>query len=114
MAPVAREDPLADQIEFDDERGLKFKKTPWTQAQWDEWNANLHPSLKLPTLLETPRSKSSGNKCPIPTAKGNRCSNNREPGRPACHIHDPESAYAKQYPKYRKKMIAELKRLGIA
>jgi len=112
---------LADQIEYDDHRGLKFKEMPWSEAKMDAWKAGLHPSLifggspvrKERAVRERTVRGSRGRPCPIPTTKGNRCPNNCEPFRPACHVHDPQGKFAKQNPKYRKRMIAQLDALGI-
>ena len=92
---------LADEIEFDDHRGLKFKDRRKPVEPPKSTN-------RKPTVQET-----QNRPCPIPKTKGGRCSNLCDLFRPACHIHDPDGVYAKQYPKYRRKMIAELKRLGI-
>jgi hypothetical protein len=94
---------LADFIEYDDHRGLKFKRLVYDDEPVQA------PMKRKPTVKEV-----QGRRCPIPTSKGRPCPNLCDHFRPACHVHDPEGKNAKALgPKYQKKMIAALERLGV-
>jgi len=94
---------LADEIEYDDHRGLKFKERP---------DLNPLPQYGQPKDNRTVSNKGK-RRCPIKTTKGNSCPIVPEPGRPACHVHDPDGKNAKMLgPKFRARMQAQLEALG--
>jgi len=109
---------LAEFIEYDDHRGLKFKKLIYDDVLFVSEELpfeDLEPTPVQKPMKRKPTAREvQARPCPIPTSKGKKCPNYCDHFRPACHVHDPDGKNAKALgSKYRKKMLAHLERLGI-